>query len=480
MASSKTGWVDETVPIAKLNLDLQNPRVPKHIKDLKDESKILEYLISKEQVERIAESIAHNGYHKSVVSIVCKEGDKLVVLDGNRRLAACLLLQNPALAPSEHRKPFETLSKLANKSDFAAVKVTVAPSRKEAEREIWDIHVNSLLKPWQVLQKLRMYRNLIAEGELDVSEAATQYQLSVAKFKAELAKLHFFEVLSKDAPQSEEVLLDSGFNKIDRLILGKHGKSFLGYEVTDKGEITTADPADHAAKLKALAPYITTPSKVSPQATQDWLLSNVFNKIDPGKFAQASSSAKSKPKPKKPKSKTHPKCFVIMPLAGLDAVYSTVQQAWWDVFGKKAKIFNQQDDKQKGAKELIDQKILKNISSSDVVVGILSLGEKERLLFDAVPESKRNAVFAKAFPINPNVALEIGYAARASTIENDSLHDYFLIADSKGKHSAFDFVTARCFDLGHRDIISYTEDNLDALKSELTKAFSQFKQDHLL
>ena len=52
-----------------------------------------------------------------------------------------------------------------------------------AEKEIWDIHVNPLLKPWEVLQKLRMYRNLIDDGEDNVNEAAGKYGLGSGNLK---------------------------------------------------------------------------------------------------------------------------------------------------------------------------------------------------------------------------------------------------------------------------------------------------------
>jgi len=159
-------WEDTTVSVDKLNLDLQNPRIPQHVKEQNDESLIRNHLLEKEDVLIIAKSIAENGYHKSAVAIVCKERGKLVVLDGNRRLAACQLLLNPKFAPgARDRREFEKLNKTLNKQELNNIRITIAPTRKDAEREIWDIHVNQLLKPWEVLQRLRTYRNLIDRGE---------------------------------------------------------------------------------------------------------------------------------------------------------------------------------------------------------------------------------------------------------------------------------------------------------------------------
>src|SRR3989344_7258899 len=113
MAKTKNNWKDDIVDVETLELHLQNPRLPKHVRDQNDITQIRNYLLDKEGVLRIARSIANNGYHRSAVAIVCKEKGKLIVLDGNRRLAACQFLLNPNLAPDARvKKEFETLAKI--------------------------------------------------------------------------------------------------------------------------------------------------------------------------------------------------------------------------------------------------------------------------------------------------------------------------------------------------------------------------------
>lgn len=285
--NTKINWQDNKVNVAELNLDLQNPRVPKHVKDHNDIGQIRNYLLEKEDVLRIARSIANNGYHRSAVAIVCKENDKLIVLDGNRRLAACQLLIDPKLAPNARdKKELEDLNKTFNKQDLESVKITIAPSRKEAEKEIWDIHVNQLLKPWQVLQKLRMYRNLIDSGEYNINTASSEYGISASKFEQELAKLYFYEQIlgQLKTDKEEDELLSSGFNKIDRLILSSNGKKLLNYSIDNKGNITFQNKKGSEEKIKKLIPFIIDPVKVPAQANQDFLVENVFSKIDPKSF----------------------------------------------------------------------------------------------------------------------------------------------------------------------------------------------------
>ncbi|MDD5749352.1 MAG: hypothetical protein PHO91_01010 [Patescibacteria group bacterium] len=284
MAKTRNNWKDDIVDVATLELDLQNPRLPKHVRDQNDITQVRNYLLDKEDILRIARNIANNGYHRSAVAIVCKENGRTIVLDGNRRLAACQLLLKPELAPNARdKKELEELNKITNKQELKNVKITIAPSRKEAEKEIWDIHVNQLLKPWQVLQKLRMYRNLIDSGEYDIDSASSEYGVTPTLFKKELEKLFFYEQILEQirTDKDEEELLKSGFNKIDRLILSTNGKKLLDYSTNNKGDITFTNRNESDKKLKLLVPYITDPHKVPAQATQDWLVENVFAEIDP-------------------------------------------------------------------------------------------------------------------------------------------------------------------------------------------------------
>ena len=290
-------WQDIKVDTTQLELDLQNPRVPEHVKKHNDLGQIRNYLLKKENILKIARSIANNGYHNSAIAIVCKEENKLVVLDGNRRLAACQLLLNPALATNARDKEeLENLNRILNKKQLKNIKITIAPSRKEAEKEIWDIHVNQLLKPWQVLQKLRMYRNLINSKEYNIDLASSEYGIAKTKFKQELAKLYFYELILGElrTDKEEEELLNSGFNKIDRLILSGNGRKLLGYKFDNKGEINIEDKKNFDEKFNKLIPYIVEKNKVAAQATQETLEEEVFSVIDPVKFHKKTATPPTK------------------------------------------------------------------------------------------------------------------------------------------------------------------------------------------
>ncbi|MCH7886450.1 MAG: hypothetical protein IIA58_00620 [Candidatus Marinimicrobia bacterium] len=300
--NTKKEWIDDQVDVAKLYLDLQNPRVPQHVKNHEDVQQIRNYLLENEDVIEIAKSIANKGYHRTAVAIVYFENSKFVVLDGNRRLAACQLLLNPALAPTARDKTeLEKLNKSFDKQQLNNIKIAIAPSRKEADKEIIDIHVNDLSKPWQVLQRLRKYKTLIDSGEHDINSASSEYGIVVSTFKEELQKLYFYEtILGLSITRKEEKeLLKSGFNKIQRLILSKNGKKLLNYSIDDMGKIIIQDQIKYDEKLKKLVPYIVTPGIIPAQAKQEDLVVNVYSKIDSKLFPLKKKNSKSTKKKKK-------------------------------------------------------------------------------------------------------------------------------------------------------------------------------------
>jgi len=293
MTAKTNEWRDETVDVSKLKLDLQNPRLPKYVKDFNDENTIRDHLLTKENITRIARSISQIGYHHSAVSIAYEDTDgMLVVLDGNRRLAASQLLSKPALVTdAKMRKEYEELANVMPSGSLSKIKVTIAPSRKAAEKEIWDIHVTPTAKPWEVLQKLRMYRNLIETGDYDVATAAQEYGMTEGKFKGELAKLYLYEELNeKTDERGQEVLLKSGFNKIERILLSNNGKKLLDFSVDNQGKIKITDADRFETNLTQLMPYVVDPNKVSPQSRQDELVDIVYSQVDPVQFPPKKSS----------------------------------------------------------------------------------------------------------------------------------------------------------------------------------------------
>ena len=88
------------VGIDNLQLDLYNPRLPKS-KQGKDEGIVIEYLLLEAATLELMESIGENDFFVGEMLLVIpneEERDKYIVIEGNRRLTAVLLLSKPELA----------------------------------------------------------------------------------------------------------------------------------------------------------------------------------------------------------------------------------------------------------------------------------------------------------------------------------------------------------------------------------------------
>ncbi len=152
--------MNEITPIRVLDiyLDTENPR---H-EPIDDQDKIIEYLVSKEKVKPLAKDIASHGLSPIEPFAVLDNGNgRYVVLEGNRRLCALILLNDPMRSPNSDRSYFQKLADSMS-SPITEVDSIAFNSRKEADIWIDRRHEGQQegigVKQWTAIQKTR--RNL--------------------------------------------------------------------------------------------------------------------------------------------------------------------------------------------------------------------------------------------------------------------------------------------------------------------------------
>ena len=89
-------FTPEFLSVGELHLDGKNPRIQQVGEDLEQES-ILKILWDEYSVDEVALSIAENGFFPHEALFATEEDGRLVVVEGNRRLAAIRLLREPDL-----------------------------------------------------------------------------------------------------------------------------------------------------------------------------------------------------------------------------------------------------------------------------------------------------------------------------------------------------------------------------------------------
>ncbi len=130
------GAISKNIPLSKLSLDIQNPRLdnPESTKDVM--VSLLEQQGNK--ILRLAEDIVEHGLDPSSSLIVIpheEKADRFVVVEGNRRITALKLLGHPELA-GKYEKRFKPLADRLPESILKAIPCAICSTREEASHWI--------------------------------------------------------------------------------------------------------------------------------------------------------------------------------------------------------------------------------------------------------------------------------------------------------------------------------------------------------
>ena len=157
-------------PYSNLLLDPDNPRLAELKLTIKDQDLILQWLWKNKDVSELVDSMLAGGYWPHEELFVSKEGGKLVVIEGNRRLAAVKLLMEP-----------ETRTRLNIRGDWHPSQ-GVLDSLKELpvvvcpRSEIWDYigfkHLNGP-QPWDSIAKAQYIHRVHTSFGIPLQEIAS-------------------------------------------------------------------------------------------------------------------------------------------------------------------------------------------------------------------------------------------------------------------------------------------------------------------
>lgn len=163
----------DNIALTELYLDPDNPRFGLGGKK-KNQTDILDLIVEQYGIEDVLSSIAVNGYFQAE-PIICRERDgKLYVAEGNRRLAACLILAGDKRA-SKHPKRTASARELQERSHrqpFDAIPV-ITFKEGEQDKELLSYlgvrHIASSL-PWDSYAKASWVAKAVAEGKMTPEE----------------------------------------------------------------------------------------------------------------------------------------------------------------------------------------------------------------------------------------------------------------------------------------------------------------------
>ncbi len=151
--------------VSDLSFDVKNPRLPEFdLTDNATETDVIRVLWEAMDVREVVMSIAASGFFPHEPLIVAHEGEKNVVIEGNRRLAAVKVLLDPSLVEVEVELPEIT----EDAKEALQELPTVSGTREDAWRYLGFKHVNGPAKWSSYAKSLYMaevHRNFGVELE---------------------------------------------------------------------------------------------------------------------------------------------------------------------------------------------------------------------------------------------------------------------------------------------------------------------------
>ncbi|MBI3218526.1 MAG: hypothetical protein HYZ44_03365 [Bacteroidetes bacterium] len=222
-----TEWKKDDIDVQNLLLDPDNFRLPPNMKGLL-QPHLLNALIDSYNVAEIARSISENKFYPHESLIVILENKKYIVLEGNRRLAACKALWHPQNLPDKHRKKFTQLASIADLESIRKLPVVIAPTREAAIDLIESLHTAPGRMKWDSLSKARFDKENRSDDKSKLTEAN-----KVLDMYAVASSLN----LPSDV--EEIVKNESLFNVTNllRIFNDDHCKKYLGYEFAKDGHL---------------------------------------------------------------------------------------------------------------------------------------------------------------------------------------------------------------------------------------------------
>ncbi len=161
----------------QIEFDPENPRFYR-LNDSHSVSAVIEEMLDDEGAQDLMASIGQKGYFEGEPLLVTREGGHLIVIEGNRRLAAVKLLNRELEPPTRRRISVEQLRKEAVVTPPTELPCIEYPTRREVMRYLGYRHITGI-KEWDALSKAKYLADIRKEFYPELS--APDQMKSLAK-----------------------------------------------------------------------------------------------------------------------------------------------------------------------------------------------------------------------------------------------------------------------------------------------------------
>lgn len=238
-----------------LKLDPDNPRLPELVD--RDEQSMIDYIAESTSIEELMHAIGENGFFpgEPLIGVLDSDGVNYHIIEGNRRLTALKLLQDPQNCSNPGSRMREIAEQAKHKP--TSIPVVVQPDRAAVLPYLGFRHITGV-KQWEPLAKARYIKQLF---DLTSTEMQAKQRYGEVARAIGSRRDHIMRNLSALAVYN--VIKDNDFYGIDGLneesikfsVLStaladdKIGR-FVGIAIEDlQGDVSSIDPILHPDRI---------------------------------------------------------------------------------------------------------------------------------------------------------------------------------------------------------------------------------------
>lgn len=164
-----------TLPLSLLELDGENPRFGKQAGSFSDQAAVLDYIVNDFGIDTLLSSLAYNGYFDSEPIIVRPtDSGKYRVVEGNRRLSACLVLAGDTRARNQSTRTnaWRDKTRGIKWSSDTEIPVRIYSNEAEVAKLLPYLGVRHIVssQPWDSYAKAKWIANVVERGEMTLEQ----------------------------------------------------------------------------------------------------------------------------------------------------------------------------------------------------------------------------------------------------------------------------------------------------------------------
>lgn len=242
--------------LALLDFDPQNPRLPEDDQGA-SQPQLLEIMARDYRIIEIGSSLADNGYFHEEPLVVMPSPEtegRFLVLEGNRRLAALKLIEDPGASPRQAAEWRELRSRAIERGHDLKESIPIVEydDRDAVTAFLGFRHISGALK-WEPLAKARFVHHLVHERHMGFREVAREIGSKSNWVKSQYVAYRVF--LQARAWGIDTEGFEKEFSVFGRA-LQPATRDYIGVEYDDESALAEPVPDDRREELAELLSWI--------------------------------------------------------------------------------------------------------------------------------------------------------------------------------------------------------------------------------